>query len=245
MLRLGTATLEELAQKFGVAIQTIRRDVVMLAEAGLLSRYHGGVRVPGSTTENIVYRQRQQTQAGAKRAIAKNVANAVPDGSSLFINIGTTAEAIAGELLHHKRLRIITNNLNVATILSGNPNCELILAGGIVRNHDGGIIGELTVDFISQFRVDIGLIGISGIESDGTLRDFDSREVKTARAIIEHSRSVWLAADHEKFNRPAMVRLAKLQEIDRLFTDIEPPDPFPSLLEEAGVEVMIARDTGQ
>jgi DeoR family glycerol-3-phosphate regulon repressor len=101
-------------------------------------------------------------------------------------------------------------------------------------------VGEATVDFISQFKVDIGLIGISGIEDDGTLRDFDYREVKVARAIIEHSRQVWLAADHSKFNRPAMVKLARLDEVDMLFTDQPPPEPFPALLAEAGVQCEVA-----
>ena len=86
------------------------------------------------------------------------------------------------------------------------------------------------MDFIRQFKVDIALIGISGIEADGTLRDFDYREVKVARTILEHSREVWLAADHSKFNRPAMVELARLDQLDRLFTDAPPPEPFPHLL---------------
>ena len=142
---------------------------------------------------------------------------------------------IARELMHHKGLRVITNNLNVAAILSGNPDCEVIVAGGIVRSRDRGIVGEVTVDFIQQFKVDIGLIGISGIEVDGTLRDFDYREVKVARAILEHSREVWVAADHSKFNRPAMVELARFDQVDMLFTDAPPPAPFPALLAEAGV----------
>ena len=103
-----------------------------------------------------------------------------------------------------------------------------------------GIVGEATVDFIAQFKVDIALIGISAIEADGTLRDFDYREVTVARAIIEHSREVWLAADHSKFNRPAMVELARLDQIDVLYTDAEPPEPFPALLAEAGVTCQVA-----
>jgi DeoR family glycerol-3-phosphate regulon repressor len=113
----------------------------------------------------------------------------------------------------------------------------VIVAGGVVRPRDRGIVGEATVDFLAQFKVDIALIGISAIEADGTLRDFDYREVKVARAIIAQSREVWLAADHSKFNRPAMVELARLDQIDALYTDAEPPPPFPALLAEAGVQL--------
>jgi len=243
VLRQGSVSVEALADRFGVTLQTVRRDVKLLAEAGLLARFHGGVRVPRSTTENIAYRQRQQINQDAKRAIARAVAKAVPSGCSLILNIGTTTEAIARELLGHKGLRVITNNLNVAAILADNPDCEVTVAGGVLRARDRAIIGEATVDFMRQFRVDIGLIGISGIEDDGTLRDFDMREVRVTRAIIESSREVWLAADHSKFNRPAMVEAGQLSQLDMLFTDQAPPAPFAALLAEAGVQCNVAGDS--
>ena len=233
----GSVSVEALAERFEVTLQTVRRDVKLLSDAGLLARFHGGVRVPSSTTENIEYLQRQMLNEPAKTRIARRVAAAVPAGCSMFINIGTTTEAVARELLRHKGLRVITNNLNVAAILSDNPECEVIVAGGIVRGRDRGIVGEVTVDFIQQFKVDIGLIGISAIEADGTLRDFDYREVKVARAIIGHSRQIWLAADHSKFNRPAMVELGRLDQVDSLFTDQMPPEPFPAMLSAAGVSL--------
>jgi DeoR family transcriptional regulator, glycerol-3-phosphate regulon repressor len=236
----GAMTVEAMAERSGVTLQTVRRDVGLLADAGLLARYHGGARLPSSTTENIGYGQRQHLNEHAKRQIARAVAKAIPAGSSMIINIGTTTEAVARELLQHKGLRVITNNLNVAAILSDNPDCEVIVAGGLVRSRDRGIIGEATVEFIRQFRVDIGLIGISSIEADGTLRDFDYREVKVARAIIDQSRQVWLAADHSKFNRPAMVELAHLNHIDCLFTDRAPSEPYTALLAEADVRCVVA-----
>lgn len=237
----GFASIDELARKFGVTLQTVRRDVNMLAESGMLARFHGGVRVEGSTVENIAYRQRQVLNAEGNARIARTVASAVPEGCSLILNIGTTVEEIARELMHHRGLRVITNNLNVASILADNPDCEVIVAGGVLRSRDRGIVGEATVEFISQFKVDIGLIGISGIEADGTLRDYDFREVKVARTIIEHSREVWLAADASKFNRQAMVELAHLSEIDRLFTDQPLKPPFESMLEESGVSCVVAQ----
>jgi DeoR family glycerol-3-phosphate regulon repressor len=236
----GSVTVEALAERFGVTLQTVRRDVKLLAEAGLVARFHGGVRLPGSTTENLAYRQRETLNAEGKQRIARAVARAVPDGCSLLLNIGTTTEAVARELLQHRGLRVITNNLNVAGILCANPDCEVIVAGGVVRARDRGVIGEAAVEFIRQFKVDIGLIGISGIESDGTLRDFDYREVSVARAIIAQSREVWLAADHAKFNRPAMVEVARFADLDRLYTDAAPPEPFPVLLAEADVQCEIA-----
>jgi len=240
MLReFGSVSVDALAERFGVTLQTVRRDVAQLADAGLVQRFHGGVRVPVSTTENIAYRQRQQLNEEAKRRIARAVAAAVPEGSSLFLNIGTTTEAVARALLGRDGLRVITNNLNVAAILSDNPAIEVIVAGGLVRSRDRGIIGEATVEFIGQFRVDIGVIGISGIEADGTLRDFDIREVKVAQAIMRASRQLWLAADHSKFNRPAMVEVGRLDQVDTLFTDRAPPPAFASLLALADVPCVV------
>lgn len=231
----STVTVELLADILGVTLQTVRRDVQRLADDHLLTRFHGGVRVPSSTTENLAHQQRESLNAAGKERIARAIAEQVPNNCALILNIGTTTEAIARALRQHCGLRVITNNLNVAAILSGNPSCEVIVAGGVVRSRDRGIVGETTVEFIRQFKVDIALIGISGIESDGSLRDFDYREVKVAQAIIAHAREVWLAADTSKFNRPAMVELATLSQIDRLFTDAPPPDPFPALLMQAQV----------
>jgi len=236
----GTATIEQLAGTLDVTLQTVRRDVQRLADAGLLSRFHGGVRVASSTVENLAHQQRVSLNAEGKARIARAVAQQVPNDCSLILNIGTTTEAVARALLHHEGLRVITNNLNVAAILCDNAGCEVIVTGGVVRARDRGIVGEAAVDFIRQFRVDIAVIGISGIEPDGSLHDFDYREVKVAQTIIAHAREVWLAADSSKFNRPAMVEMARLNQIDRLFTDTAPPEPFPALLADAGVRTEIA-----
>jgi len=236
----GSATVEALADMLGVSLQTVRRDVQRLADEGLLARFHGGVRVPSSTVENIGYRQRETLNAEGKARIARAVAAQVPNDCSLILNIGTTTEAIARALLHHTGLRVITNNLNVAAILSDNADCEVIVASGSVRSRDRAILGEATIDFIRQFKVDIALIGVSSIEADGTLRDYDLREVKVAQTIIAQAREVWLAADASKFNRPAMIELAALSRIDRLFTDAPPPPPFPALIERAQVRCEIA-----
>ncbi len=235
----GFVTIEHLAAEFGVTPQTIRRDINLLSRQGSIHRYHGGAGVPPST-ENVAYTQRKVLCLEEKQQIARMVADQIPDHASLFINIGTTTEEIAKCLCDHDRLRVITNSLNVAAILARSDNFEVIVAGGLVRPRDGGIVGPLTIDFIQQFRVDFGIIGISGIDLDGTLLDFDYREVRAARAIIDNSRKVFLAADHTKFGRNAMVRLGSIGEIDALFTDRMPAEAVTEALSASEVELHVA-----
>jgi len=235
----GFVSIETLAQNFNVTPQTIRRDINALCDRQLLTRHHGGAGL-SSSVENVAYATRQVMHLKEKRSIAQMTANHIPDRASIFINIGTTTEEIAKALLKHTDLRIITNNLNVAAILRSNPSFEIIIAGGIVRQRDGGITGEATIDFIRQFKVDFGIIGISSIDVDGALLDFDYHEVRVAQAIIENSRQVFLAADHTKFERNAMIRLGDIEQIDALFTDQYPPEHIAALLAEKNVALYVA-----
>ncbi|GAB7527001.1 DeoR/GlpR family DNA-binding transcription regulator [Paraburkholderia sp. 2C] len=237
--RDGFVTVDDLAAHFDVTPQTIRRDVNWLADINLLRRYHGGASLPTSS-ENVSYSARQRMFHDEKRRIAALVATHVPDQASLFINLGTTTEEVARALNRHRGLHVITNNLNVASMMSGYPDCEVLVTGGIVRPWDKGIVGELAIDFIRQFKVDFAIIGTSSIETDGTLRDFDTREVRVAEAIIEHSRTVFLAADHSKFGRPALVRQGHLNQIDSLFTDAAPPAAMAETIAAAGTQVFVA-----
>jgi len=234
-----TVSVEALAQQLDVTPQTVRRDVKLMEQAKLLVRYHGGVGLP-STVHNIDYSARQVMNSDAKRRIAAAVAARVPAGASLLINIGTTTEEVARALARHAGLHVVTNNLNVASILADNPDCEVTVTGGLVRGRDRGIVGAATIDFIRQYKVDISIIGVSSIEADGTLRDFDAREVKVAQTIIEQGRQVWLVADHDKFGRAALVRMAHLAQIDVLFTDAAPPPALAKVLRDARVEVVVA-----
>ncbi len=232
----GYVTNESLARHFSVTPQTIRRDINALCDEGWLQRYHGGA-APASSIENMAYSDRRVICLEEKQRIGEMVANQIPEKASLFINIGTTTEEVARALCDHHQLRIITNNINVAVILSKNENFDIMVTGGKIRNRDCALSGEATVDFIRQFKVDYGIIGISGIDSDGSLMDFDYGEVRAARTIIDNSRKVFLVADHTKFGRKAMVRLGNMTEIDALFTDREPPVPVVKMMKSAGGKI--------
>ncbi|AXW86204.1 transcriptional regulator [Lonsdalea britannica] len=234
----GYVSTEALVAHFAVSPQTIRRDLNDLAERNQIHRHHGGAALPSSSV-NAEYHDRKMMWSDEKARIARQVASQIPDGATLFIDIGTTPEAVAHALMNHKGLRVVTNNLNVATLLKDKEDFRLILAGGEVRSRDGGIIGEATLDFISQFRLDYGILGISGIDMDGSLLEFDYHEVRTKRAIIDNSRCVMLVTDHSKFGRNAMVNLGNMDLIDYLFTDRLPPAGVLKIIEQSKVQLSL------
>ncbi|MCP5426588.1 MAG: DeoR family transcriptional regulator [Gammaproteobacteria bacterium] len=242
--REGFLSVEILAQRIGVSPELVQNDVNQLCEQGLMQAQDSGATTL-SSVENIAYSIRQALCHEAKELIARDLARHIPDHSSLFINIGTTTEEVAKALLGHKGLRVVTNNLNVASILSVDPALEVIVAGGIVRSRDRGIVGEATVDLIRQFRLDFAIIGISAIDSSGALLDFDYREVRVTQAIVANSRQVFLAADHSKFSRNAMVRVGHVSQLDALFTDRQPTPEMQAKLAAAKVAVHIAMDNGR
>lgn len=214
----GRVLVDELATHFNVTPQTIRKDLNDLCEQRLLSRVHGGALFP-SGIENMEYEARRKIAADEKDAIGRAAAKLIPDNASLFINIGTTTEAVSTALLDHDGLMVITNNINVANRMRVYPSIEVVIAGGVVRGSDGGIVGEAAVDFIRQFKVDYAVIGSSAIDHDGALLDFDFREVKVAQAIIANARHVILVADRTKFERTAPVRIGHLSQVDTFITD--------------------------
>lgn len=214
----GKVMVEDLADRFGVTVQTIRRDLSELADSGRLQRVHGGAILPSGTT-NIGYEDRRSLNEAAKQAIARACASQIPDGASVFLNIGTSTEAVARELLRHSKLLVVTNNMNVATILATNSDCQVIVTGGTLRRSDGGLVGHLAANTIRQFKFDFAVIGCSALDLDGDLLDFDFQEVVVSQTIIAQARRTFLVADHSKFQRTAPARIVSLAEIDTFFTD--------------------------
>lgn len=235
----GRVVVEELAQRFDVTLQTIRRDLSELADSGHLDRVHGGA-VPRTGVSNLGYEQRRRMNEGAKAAIARACAAEIPENCSIIMNLGTTTEAVAQELLHHRNITVVTNNMNVANTLVANPGCEIMVAGGALRRSDGGLVGELTTQFFEQFKVDYAIIGVSALDPDGDLLDFDLAEVRVSKAIIRQARKVFLVCDHSKLDRSAPVRLASLAELTAVFTDQPLPAELQRKCAEWGTEVKVA-----
>ena len=235
----GRVAVEELAERFDVTLQTIRRDLGELADQGMLDRVHGGA-VMRSGVSNIGYEERRRMNEDSKAAIARACAAQIPDNSSIIINLGTTTEAVARELLAHRNLTVITNNMNVANILVANESCEIMVAGGALRRTDGGLVGDLTTEFMAQFKPDYAIIGTSALDADGDLLDFDMAEVRVSRAIAGLARRAYLVTDISKLERSAPVRIISMQDLHTVFVDKPLPAPLTQKCAEWDTRVIVA-----
>ncbi|MGB0722625.1 MAG: DeoR/GlpR family DNA-binding transcription regulator [Gammaproteobacteria bacterium] len=235
----GRVEVDDLVARFDVTPQTIRKDLNVICDLGVLQRFHGGA-LYAAGVANVGYESRRNISSDAKRLIGQHAAALIPDNCSLFINIGTTTEEVAVALRKHQGLMVITNNLNVAQLLRGYANIEVIVAGGVLRHADGGIVGEAAVEFIRQFKVDFAVMGVSGIDTDGALLDYDFREVSVSRAILAASRRAILVADAMKFSRTAPVRIGHVSDVDFLVTDTPPEGELARICSESDVRIELA-----
>ena len=236
----GFMPIEELANRLNVTPQTIRRDINYLCEENILRRYHGGAAMGGSSADEDYFSRKAKLQ-NEKMHIAQIVAEHIPDNSSMFMSIGTTIEAIASVLIqNHNGLRVITNSIHVASIMSSRPDFNVMITSGTVRTSDGGITGMATLDFIQQFKTDYALLGTSSIEPDGALLDFDYREVRISCAMLENARNRFLAADHTKFGKTSLVRVGNITDFNAFFREGEIPEKKKKKMDEEGVKYYIA-----
>ena len=239
----GRVEVDGLAQQFDVTTQTIRRDLGQLCDLGLAARTHGGARSLQSVS-NLDYRARQQTNAGAKQAIAAKAARLIPNDCCVALNIGTTTEHVARAIAGHQGLIVLSNNINIITGLIGANMRELILVGGSVRPADGAITGADAVDFIGRYKADVAVVGASALDADGAVLDFDAAEVAVARALLANARSRILVVDRSKFDRSAPVRICSLADFDHVVIDDAPPPAFTLAAAAANTQIHIAESAG-
>ena len=229
-------SIEELAQRFEVTTQTIRRDINQLCQLGLTRRHHGGVGLPATLT-NRSYASRQVTNQQEKQTIADEVVKAIPNGVTLLLGIGTTIALIAERLANHSELRVVTNNFEAAHILSHFENIETWIPGGRIRTNDRDVVDGSAEQFYGQFSADIGIIGCAGvteiaqshsdminlgsttIDTQPFAMEHELREAKVSQAILVNSEQKWLVANNSKWQRRANTKVAPLSYFDRVFSN--------------------------
>ncbi|MER6738087.1 DeoR/GlpR family DNA-binding transcription regulator [Streptomyces puniciscabiei] len=232
----GPASVTDLSEQLGVSPATVRRDLVKLAEDGLLTRVHGGAVVEEGDQP---FAEVAEVRVAEKDAIAARAAAMVTDGQSVLLDIGTTAYRLARRL-HGRRLTVITGNLVVYEELADDEGIELVLLGGMVRREYRSLAGFLTEDNLRQLHADWLFLGTSGVRPGGQVMDATVVEVPVKRAMIKSGDKVVLLADSAKFPGTGMARVCGPEDLDVVVTDA-PVDPVTrSSLQEAGVEVVLA-----
>lgn len=181
-----------------------------------------------------------QLDAAAKRRIARAVAALIPDGSSVFLDVGSTTAYVAQALQMRHDLMVVTNSLAAASALAGRNGNRVFMAGGELRAHDGGAFGAEAMAFLRQFRLAHAVLSCAAIDAQAGYLLQDLREAEFSRAMIAQAEEVSIAADATKYRQKAPIQLASPERIHRLISDAVPPDDIRAMLERAGTSLCLA-----
>ena len=229
----GGVSVGALADMLNVSMQTIRRDLDILCENEGLRRVHGRIELSEDRL-NTPFNLRADTNLAGKRAIADIVAGAIPNGSTIFLSIGSTPVEVARALLRRQELTVITNNMGAAMALSEELSNRILLPGGELRLPDRDFIGEGSVGFFSRFRAEFAIFGVAGVADDGGLLDFHPAEVRARMQMQQNAQTSFLVLDSSKFGRLAPALGGMITEPDRVVVDRPPVAKFLPLLESLG-----------
>jgi DeoR family glycerol-3-phosphate regulon repressor len=232
----GEASVDALAQQFGVSAATIRRDLSQLAEGGVIQKVHGGARRSPLIAEGS-FSERMAENAGAKEEIARKLAPLIEPGDTLFIDTGSTTLACAHQLAAVPELTVITNSVRIAHVMSsGEGRPKVLLLGGEFRNDNAETVGPTTIEQIRGFQADHAVITVAALDASVGAMDAELDEAHVARAMIECAHRLIVVADARKMERKAAFRVCRLDEIDVLVSDTAPSPAFRAALGEADVE---------
>jgi DeoR family fructose operon transcriptional repressor len=234
----GSVRGRDLVQVLGVTDETIRRDLARLAEQGLLRRTHGGAMAlrPSDETDTAF---RLREHADEKVAIGRRAAELVSDGSSIILDSGTTTLSLARALHGKQDLVVVTTAVTNAIELVGDPTTTVIMTGGVIRPNTFGASGQLAAATLRGLHVDQTFLAIHSVSVEGGLTYPLFEEVDAKRAMIEAASEVILLADHSKFGRQTLVRVAPITAVHRIITTsgIDPTEA--AAIRDLGIDLII------
>jgi DeoR family transcriptional regulator, aga operon transcriptional repressor len=219
----GYVEAKELATSLGVDSSTIRRDLDALASAGRLQRTHGGARALAGAVD-IPYSVKQRERIAAKEAIAAVASRLVRDGDSVLLDSGSTTHQLAVALRRRRDLTIVTNDVLIGQRVADYAGVRLLMTGGELLTSTYTLFGDRAVAFIAQLRVDWTFLGADAIDPDNGITNTNTLEIPLKRAMLSAGRTAVVVADSSKFGRQALVRVAALDEVDRVLTDDDLPE---------------------
>ncbi|MCV6614388.1 MAG: DeoR/GlpR family DNA-binding transcription regulator [Cellvibrionaceae bacterium] len=232
----GHCSISQLAVHFRVTEETIRRDVRQLEQQRMVEKIHGGVRLPEHHTEGSFY-QRLKDQEHTKLRIGKRAASMIPDGSSIFIDSGSTSYFTAKSLREQRDLSVISNSLEVARELRGRNGNHIYFAGGELDSEYGACFGSFTLNFVQSFRAEFAILSIAAIDAQSGFTDMHLPEAEFKRSLIPLAKQVIVVADSRKFNLPGLMVTANIQDVDYLITDKQPEGELRKALKDINIIV--------
>jgi DeoR family fructose operon transcriptional repressor len=238
----GRVSVADIAERFEVTTETVRRDLSALERAGLVRRVHGGAVPPGAIAAlEPGVGERDRANTTQKHLIAQAaLALLPPPGATVLIDAGTTTSRLARALPADHRLTVITHSVPVAARLAGSPQIDLHLLPGRVRPTTQAAVGADTVTALSRLRADTCFLATNGFSLAHGLSTPDSEEAAVKRAMVGAARQVICVADASKLGVETTNRFADLAEVDVLVTDSAIGDDMRMALGAAGIEVVVA-----
>jgi DeoR family transcriptional regulator, fructose operon transcriptional repressor len=237
----GRVAVADVAERFGVATETVRRDLALLERAGMLRRVHGGA-VPTGALSLVEpgLGERHGTRAEQKRKIAAAALDLLPDvDGSVVLDGGSTTAALADLLSAERRLLVATNSVPIAARLSA-AGMMLHVLGGRVRGITQTAVGESTIRALDHLRVDVAFLGTNGITVRHGFSTPDETEAATKQAMARAAQRTVVLADSSKLGREHLVRFAAVADVDVLVTDSEADPGTVAALQAAGIDVVVA-----
>lgn len=237
LLQQKSVTVSELAERFSVSGETIRRDLKALELEVGIARTHGGAYLLGNVKTDLDVNVRRVLRTEEKRCIAQKTAQCISDGDTIFLDSSTTAWFIAKEL-HDRALCVVTNSAEIARILSDAAAIRLFVCGGEYSAETRSYIGQSTLEFLRTHYFDKAILSSHCVSLDYGLMDTDEAYACIRRTVAERSTHVLLAADHTKLGRNAFAAVLPLERIDTLISDREPPAQWKRFAQEHEITII-------
>ncbi len=234
----------ELAERFNVSIETVRRDLEYLEKQGELERIYGGAALVKKTGVEVNYPSREARNQAEKREIGKKAAELIRDGDTVIFDLGTTTLEVARNLRGKNNLTVLTNSIKIAIELSNLQEINVFMLGGQIRKEELATSGFLTKYCLKQFNVDKTFIGVGGITVEDGITDYNIQEAEARRIMIEAAKQVIAVCDHTKFGEKAFINVYELDRIDTIVTDCKVPSELINDFEKTGTNIIVAKIEG-
>ncbi|WP_026674999.1 DeoR/GlpR family DNA-binding transcription regulator [Alkalihalobacterium bogoriense] len=237
--RNKSVKVSQLTKRFQVSLETIRRDLEFLEKEGLIKRVHGGAVLEETTSHETTFIERETIHIEEKKEIAKIATRFVTEGQSIALDVSTTNTEFAKVLKEtFSRLTVVTNSLPIANILAEMPNYTIILPGGVLRNQELCIVGEMAEAFVSQFHIDTFFMSMSGISLSAGLTDYGIGEVQMKSKMLQASQKGIVLADSSKFDVKSFLKVCDLERVEYIITDSKLKQSIVEKYEKAGIEII-------